>query len=442
MKSLYIEDLARQSTGGNVVLLGWLIGRRSHKNQVFLVVGDSTGTIQAVASATNLTKEVLNLVRGTPLESSIKLEGILTQSAHSERELEIQIRHFEIIGEASLPLSPRAHGRIDTLSSNNSQTDHLLRNRHLYIRNGHVMATLRFRSLLMSEIRRWFEAHRFVEITAPVLTQLPLYDDGSALAVELHDEQVFLTQCVGFYLESAVHAFERVYNIGPSFRGEESRSKRHLMEYWHIKAEVAFADLEDSINLVESLLRDVIQSCSPSARDVASVLGTESCFDGQSGPFPRISYREAVSLAKKLGSTIEFGTSLASSDEALLSKNFETPFWVVGIPRKIEPFPYMIDSLDPLVTRTADLIASHGYGELLGVAEKITDPAMLRERLTEKGKSDNLKYDWVGDLREYGCVSHIGFGMGVERLIRWLLGIPHVREAIPFPRMFRRKIYP
>jgi asparaginyl-tRNA synthetase len=171
-------------------------------------------------------------------------------------------------------------------------------------------------------------------------------------------------------------------------------------------------------------------------------LGTKPIHDTINPPFPRISYRDAVSLLTGLGYPITFGTSLGSEEEAVLSKNYSTPFWIVGIPRKIEPFPYVIDPDDHEVTMTADLIASGGYGELLGVAEKISDPVMLMERMKEKGKWDNPNYEWLKDLRDFGCVPHIGFGMGVERYMRWVLGATHVRDMIPFPRIFGRQIYP
>lgn len=262
------------------------------------------------------------------------------------------------------------------------------------------------------------------------------------MSLSFGKEDVFLTQCVGFYLEAAVHAFEKVYNIGPSFRGEESRSKRHLAEYWHVKAEVAFGDIEDIISIVENLIGHVVAQCQREINAVVSILGGEPPDIRWETPFPRISYREAVSILDSSGHTLEFGNSLASAEEELLSGRFESPFWVTGLPRATEPFPYVISPTDPEVTQTADLIADRGFGELLGVAEKITDLTMLDERLAEKGKVDDYRYDWIRELRQFGCVPHIGFGMGLERLIRWLLNIPHVRDTIPFPRIFRRRVYP
>jgi asparaginyl-tRNA synthetase len=304
------------------------------------------------------------------------------------------------------------------------------------------MAILKYRHLLMGEVHAWFRKNGYIEITAPILTTLPLYDDGSALSLDIHGEQAFLTQCVGFYLESAVFAFEKVYNIGPSFRGEESRSKRHLMEYWHIKAELAFANLEEGRRMIEDLIKHLLVYSYENCQEVIKPLGINFSLEGVNTPYPVISCREAVNLLNKDGYRFEFGSSLNSHAEALLSRKFDTPFWIAGIPRNIEPFPYVIDPEDPQVTRVSDLIASKGFGELLGVAEKIYHYEPLMERMEEKGKDQKAEYAWVKELRKMGCVPHIGFGMGVERFIRWMLGIEHVRDAIPFPRVFRRKIHP
>ena len=437
MKTVFVRDLVVSSThDAPVSLTGWIKGRRCHKATVFLDIVDSTGTIQAVVHDNN---GRFSLAKNIPLESSVTIIGSIANGNGSKHARELLVDSIEVIGTASLSLSPRAHEQADIFDE--SRTDHLLSNRHLYLRNEKAMAILKFRDILMQGVRYWFMDNGYTEITAPVLTVLPLYSDGSALSCEIDGERVYLTQCVGFYLESAVHAFERVYNIGPSFRGEESRSKRHLMEYWHVKGEIAHVNRDDLMKIVEDLIGSITRYVIRNAVMVPDILNTELCLDGLKTPFPRISYRDALKLLARRGMSLEFGKSLGSEEEALLSQEFKTPFWVVGIPRQIEPFPYVIDPEDPEVTLTADLIASRGYGELLGIAEKIHDLDMLDERMTEKGKT-GPEYEWLRELRQYGCVPHGGFGMGVERLIRWLLQIPHVRDAMPFPRIFRRRIRP
>ena len=424
--------------GSEVTVTGWLQRRRSSGGVLFLDLRDPTGVIQLVVSRDQCPEALFSELSHALPETAIEATGVFQEG--KKRVCEIDVRSIRIVGAATLPLSPPIRSDIDIFDVD--LADHLLTNRHLYIRNEKVMAILQFRAAMMHAARLWFHENRFMEITAPIMTPLPLYDDGSALSLDVHGEKVFLTQCVGFYLESAVHAFGRVYNIGPSFRGEESRSKRHLMEYWHIKAEAAHLDLNQIMQSVESLLAYITKAAAAECPDIERVLDRPMNLDVLKAPFPRITYREAIARLTELGMNHPFGKSLGSDEEALLSKDFSTPFWISGIPRSIEPFPYVIDPDDPEVTRTADLIATNGYGELLGTAEKITDPAMLETRMREKGKFDREEYRWVREVHELGPVPHAAFGMGVERMIRYLLDIPHVRDTIPFPRVFRRKVYP
>jgi len=435
MKELYVSDVCALGLGAVVTLQGWISDKHDLGKIVFLHVADSTGLIQVVVEA-SLT-EGFEQAKSIPIESAVQVIGTLHKN---KDQLEIVATCFTVVSVANISMSPSPRSPYDIQDV--SLADHLLKNRHLYIRNPNNIAILQFRDLVLHATREWFFQHKVTEVTAPILTRLPLYDDGSALSLKLHEEQVFLTQCVGFYLEAAVHGLERIYNIGPSFRGEESRSKRHLMEYWHIKAEFAWGNREDIIQIVETLIRDLTMTVLPMANHVSGLLGTTPCTTCFEPPFPRISYREAVSWLQKHGYNMKFGVSMGTDEEKALSTQFTTPFWIVGIPRTIEPFPYVIDPDDPEVTMTADLIANNGYGELLGVAEKITDPAMLQERMIEKGKWDNPQYAWVREMRDFGFVPHIGFGMGVERYMRWILGTVHVRDMIPFPRTFGRRIYP
>lgn len=438
MKTVYVTHLLNSTPlESEVTLWGWVQSKRAMKNVVFLDIVDSTGKIQVVLEKSNLISSgTQSTVDALIAESAVKVCGILRE-ANGYRE--IHASALELVGAAK-PFSPALRSSFDVFDE--ARADHLLRNRHLYLRNPKTKAILEFRSHMMGAIAQWFREQGFVEITAPVLTPLPLYNDGTAMSIQVHDQKVFLTQCVGYYLEAAVHAFERVYNMGPSFRGEESRSKRHLMEYWHIKAEIAFCDRNDLMTLVEELLRYVTLYFMQNHTQIPEILGTTLCTDALNPPFPRITYREALEILNREGADHPFGTSLGSEEEELLSREFTGPFWIVGIPRSIEPFPYVIDPQDPQLTMTADLISSRGYGELLGVAEKISDLSSLDERMTEKGRFGQPEYEWLRELREMGCVPHGGFGMGVERLIRWLLQVPHVRDAMPFPRTFKRTIHP
>jgi asparaginyl-tRNA synthetase len=437
MKKIFIEDLKRLSEGTKVSLLGWVKEKRNHSNNVFLDIVDSTGTIQVVANKKDLDEEVFESFKKVNYEAAVEINGMIAQNNKSK---EVKATSIIIVGDSKKQFSPRPRSDFDIFTP--KLTNHLLSNRHMYIRNPKIMAILRFRHILMSHVRNWFNDNRFIEIDAPILTPIPLYEDGSAMKIDVHGEKVFLTQCVGYYLEAAAHAFERVYNMGPSFRGEESRSKRHLMEYWHIKAEITFGNREDIIKMVEDIISYLTKKCLEDSGDIIDTLGVNMCTDGLKTPYQRISYEDAIISLQKKGVQIKYGKGLGSKEEGVLSELFDGPFWITGIPRTIEPFPYSIDQKDNRVTMVGDLIASNGYGELLGVAEKIHSYQMLLERMKEKDKVDDKRYDWVREVHQSGCVPHIAFGMGVERLIRWLLNIPHVRDAMPFPRIFRRRVYP
>ncbi len=443
MKKHYAKDLLYLLPEGQEVdMYGWVKARRKNQKTIFFDVSDSTGFIQAVVNIDDVGETVFEVAKRISEESAIKVTGCLISTGRPKPySREIRAHSIEVIGAATLNISPHPRSDLDILDPHLQKQ--LLDKRHLYLRNEKIAAILRFRHVLTAIVHQWFHRNGFMEIHAPVLTPTPLYDDKTPIPVVVHGQHVYLTQCVGFYLEQAVHSFEKIYNMGPSFRAEESRSKRHLMEYWHIKAELAFVDFEDLAAIVEQFVHDVTEQCIEEGTYLAEIIGTEICSDGLKIPFPRIDYNEAVKILKTEGCDIEFGKSLGSEEEALLSQRFDgVPFWVVGIPRSIEPFPYVIDSADPSRTKTADLIASRGFGELLGIAEKIHTLSMLDERLAEKGKAGDTRYDWLRELRQYGCVPHGGFGMGMERLIRWLLNIPHVRDTILFHRAFGRKIHP
>jgi len=440
MKTLYVNEVkTRSEVKQDIELLGWICSKREHGSVIFFDLQDSTGSIQVVVSK-DIAANAFGVAQRIVPESSVRVKGTLKPSEYSLTP-ELEAHEIEIIGTASLNISPRPRAQFDIFAQR--YTDLSLRKRHLYLRNDKLMAVLIFRHKFLGMVHDWFRKQGFIEINAPILTQLPLYDEGTAFALDFGGDKVFLTQCVAFYLESAVHAFEKVYNIGPSFRAEESTGKRHLAEYWHVKAEIAFADLEDIICFAEGMISHILHSCaSVSRKELASLNGVTDIGMLVKTPYPRITYEEALRELKKKGVEVEWGKSLSSKAEAVLSQEFVTPFWVTGLPRSIEPFPYVVDPSDPQVTKTADLIAPEGFGELLGVAEKIWKPDELLERMREKGKDKDSRYDWYCELRQYGSVPHSGLGMGVERCIRWLLRLSHVRDAIPFPRLLRRTPYP
>ncbi|MCJ1469483.1 hypothetical protein MMC07_008116, partial [Pseudocyphellaria aurata] len=395
----------------------------------------STSTIQAVFDAATLNRRLDEIARLVP-ETSLSVTGYV--DIRSSGRPELCVTGFSIISVARRFLTPSVRS-CNTEILGSALQDHVLRLRHIYIRNPVLMKLNSFRSQVFYQIRIWFETHGFLDFSAPLITPSLLYEPKSAIHVaNLRKEALYLSQCAGFYMEAAAHAHERVYNLGPSFRNE-SRTNRHLMEYWHIKAELCSGSMEDIIRLVEVFLHNIWSAVRTSCDEVRQMLGCDTIMDIQL-PFERITYRAAIDKLRSGGFDVQFGANIGKSHERWLTEHAcERPLWITNKPKSLEPFPYSIDPADDQLTMTADLVAPNGFGEICGVAEKSFSTEMLDERLKEKSKTcSQPEYQWVRELRDFGMVPHTAFGMGFERMLRWLCGNAHVKDNIPFPRIFDR----
>jgi asparaginyl-tRNA synthetase len=300
-----VELLGKSHVGESVLALGWVAAKRKFKDLVFLDLADSTGRIQVVADNRH-NSEAFSTCQTILPESSVMVTGRL-QSGQSG-QLELLADEVQLIGGVAEPVSPSPRSAFDVFDD--AFVDQVLRYRHLFLRNERLMAALRFRHLLTGILHDWFREQGFVQVDAPVLTQLPLYDDDSAISLEFFSRKVFLTQCVAFYLESAVCAFEKVYNLGPSFRAEKSKSRRHLAEYWHVKAEIAFADLEDIMSFTERMISYIVlrasQECNAELEAFGRALAIEQIIRA---PYPRLTYSEAWGRLRAGGLDPEWGRS-------------------------------------------------------------------------------------------------------------------------------------
>jgi asparaginyl-tRNA synthetase len=366
---------------------------------------------------------------------------VLGVLAFNRENLEIVAQEVTIVSKSARLLYPEIR-KLDTDILAHHNTDKVLASRHLYLRNPLIMALNLYRSRFMSTIHQWFADHQFVDITAPLITPSILYEPNSAIHISnlKTNKALYLSQCAGFYLEAAAHAHERVYNLGPSFRNE-SRTNRHLMEYWHIKAELCSGQMNDITDLVEIFLRDVSEAMSTHTDKLTAMMGTSR--PRIQIPFQRITYREALDILESKELTISFGQNVSKRAEELLTDHFGGPVWITHKPRELEPFPYSICPDDDQLTMTADLISSDGFGEICGVAEKSFTREELELRMKEKGKAEMTDiYGWVLESRDFGMVPHTAFGIGFERVSRWFCGVPHVKDMIPFPRIFGRDPLP
>jgi len=441
VKTLFIRDLIDLPSSHNMTLFCWLVSRRETRQRIFVDLADSTGKIQGVLEKAVVDKSVVREAKIAPLESALEIQGVV--QAGKAKNSEIAITDVRVVGTVSPSQKIRPRAVLPGWPvPTQRQVDTALKLRHLYLRNPNLMATMRFRHELLKHLREWFDRNGFVSVEAPILTPVPLYEDETAVKLQVHDQPVFLTQCVSYYLEAAVHAFERVYSIGPSFRAKESESPRHLVEFWHVKAEVAWGNLDDIIMLTEKMILDILVQLGENAERIAFELRLRSAVAKMTPPYERIEYTEALARLERKGIKIKFGLGIHGERQLAIASEFSSPFWLVGLPAENEPFPYSLNPEDDRLTRTADLVLPQRFGELLGVAEKISDPTALDQRLQEKGKFGNPAYDFIRDVHQLGCAPHVAFGMGLERLIRWMLGLPHVRDAIAFPRLVGRKFYP
>lgn len=413
-----------------VELFGWVRNKRVHGKLVFLELRDSTGTIQVTVKHGLVDEggfaEALDVTR----ESSVVVTGLTKKDPRAPGGTEIQCSSFKVIGKsiAEFPIKP------------GSSTRFLLDNRHLHIRSPKVTAIMKIRSLLTGILHEWFRKNGFTEVHCPTFITAAVEGGATLFKVDYFGKEVYLTQSVQFYQEAAIFGLEKVYTIQPSFRAELSRTRRHLTEFWHVEAEMANATLEDLMAVVERLVGDVVKALAESAGPYLKVLGKSLDPSLAEPPYPRLRYADALEILRRKGFDVKWGQDFGADEERELSKEFDKPFFVTHYPREAKAFYHMPDPSDPRVTLSADLLAPGGYGEIVGGGQRIHEYDLLVQRIKEAGLNPS-DYEWYLDLRRYGSVPHSGFGLGLERMLWWLLGMSHIRSVTLFPRTPTR-VYP
>jgi len=420
--------IVKESDGQPVSLTGWIYAKRAHGKLVFITLRDSAGLVQVTIHSERVSEEEFNKARDANIESSISVRGYVHADSRAPGGAEVQCTSFKLLSQASADYPIRL----------GVGKEFLLDKRHLHIRSPRVSAILKVRAVYVSELRRWLEQNGFVEVHCPILITAACEGGATLFKVDYFKKKAYLSQSVQLYQEAAITALEKVYSIEPSFRAELSRTRRHLTEFWQIEAEVANATLEDIMSVQEQLLasacKGVVERCGGEFKTL------RRRFKPPEPPFPRITYDEAVERLRKSGVTIEWGEDFGADEERELCKGFDTPFFVTHYPRKCKAFYHQPDPARPEVTLSADLLAPAGIGEISGGGQRISDYNQLIASLREFGLNPD-EYEWYTDLRKYGGVVHSGFGMGVERVLRWVLRLPHIRDACLFPRTPAR-VYP
>ena len=430
-----VADISALSghVGQTVTLRGWVYHLRSSGKVRFLVVRDGTGLAQGVLVKGSLPEEEFQQFDRLTLESSLVLEGRVKAEPRAPGGYELEVSRLHPLQIAQeYPLSPKEHG-----------VGFLMDWRHLWLRSPRQQAILRVRDEVCRACRDFFHQRGFILVDTPILTPTSCEGTTSLFETDYLDKgKAYLSQSGQLYLEAAAMALGRVYCFGPTFRAEKSKTRRHLTEFWMVEAEAAFYTLEEVMGLAEDLVRFVVERVLARQEPQLRLLERDTGPLEQvlAGPFPRLSYGEALERLKEQGKEVPWGEDLGGDEETVLSQMFSRPVLVHRYPREAKAFYMEPDPADQRLALCVDMLAPEGYGEIIGGSQRMHDLETLLASLA----AHNLPrepLEWYLDLRRYGSVPHGGFGMGIERLVAWLCGLHHVRETIPFPRLIDR-IYP
>ncbi len=415
--------------GEEVAIKGWLYNKRSSGPIVFLEIRDGFSWTQAVAAKASISAEVWAEIEKATQESAIEINGKVAKHPKKENVFELQVTDLKIIQLAeNYPIALKDHG-----------PDFLMDNRHLWLRSKRQWAILRLRDAIKSAFYSYLHQENFINVDSPIFTpnacegattlfKIPYFDLGDA----------YLSQSGQLYIEAAIASVGRCYDFGPVFRAEKSKTKRHLTEFWMMDAEAAFVEHEQNLQIQENLIRFIVRWCLEHCQEELTLLERNiENLRKVDAPFKRYTYTEAIEKLHQLGSDIKFGEDLGNDDEGLLTKDSDVPVFIHKWPKSIKPFYMKRDPENAGLVLNDDLIATENGGEIIGGSQREDDFNLLSEKIQAEGLIGE-EYEWYRDLRRYGSVPHSGFGVGLERVVRWISGTEHIRECIPFPRTIAR----
>jgi asparaginyl-tRNA synthetase len=426
--------------GQSVTIRGWLYNLRESGKLLFPQFRDGSGIIQGIVPKNAVTPEVFDAIKTLTQESSVIVEGKVRADKRAPGGYELDVANVRVVQRvpesSPYPITPKEHG-----------TDFLMENRHLWVRSQRQAAILRVRAEIIKSARDFFDERGFTLTDPPIITPAACEGTSTLFPVDYFDEQAFLTQSGQLYVEATAMALGKVYSFGPTFRAEKSKTRRHLTEFWMVEPEVAYAELDDVMELAEGLITFIVKRCLEKRRADLETVGRDiSKLEKIEAPFPRISYDDAVKNLQEghakgaLESKFEWGGDLGSPDETYLSAQFDKPVMVHRYPAKVKAFYMEPDPQRPDLALCVDVLAPEGYGEIIGGSQRMASYELLLQRIHEHNLPEEA-FRWYLDLRKFGSVPHGGFGMGIERAVAWICGLEHVRETIPFPRMLYR-LYP
>ena len=425
--TVYIEKLGER-VDQEVVVRGWLYNKRSSGKIAFLDLRDGTGRVQAVVLAAKVPEPVWAAASDVGQESSIIVTGTVKADDRAPSGVELTVTDLVVVQKVDgYPISPKEHG-----------VEFLMDRRHLWLRSAQQHAVIRVRSKLQMICREYFHERGFTLVDSPILTPLSVEGTTSLFETDYFGRPAYLTQSGQLYQEAGAAAFGKVYCFGPTFRAEKSKTRRHLTEFWMLEPEIAYATIDDAMDIAEdfvvTIVRRAVAECGP---ELATLERDLEPLQQVAKPFPRVHYDDCVALLQEAGEEFAWGDDFGGGHETIISEHYGKPVFINRFPAAIKPFYMEPDAGRPELVLGCDLIAPEGYGELIGGGQRIADPELLQAKLVEHGLPLE-PYQWYMDLRRYGSVPHSGFGMGLERLVAWITGRPHLRETIPFPRMLGR----
>jgi len=426
--------------GQSVTIRGWLYNLRESGKLLFPIFRDGSGSIQGVVPKNAVPPEVFDAVKSVTQESSVIVEGKVRADKRAPGGYELDVSNVQVLQrvpeDEPFPISLKEHG-----------VDFLMDHRHLWIRTPRQAAILRVRAEIIKAARDFFDDRGFTLTDPPILTPAACEGTSTLFPVDYFDEQAYLTQSGQLYIEATAMALGKVYSFGPTFRAEKSKTRRHLTEFWMLEPEVAFATLDDLMDLAEGLISFLVKRCLEKRSADLQTIGRDiSKIEKTTAPFPRISYDEAVKMLQEghakgaLETRFEWGGDLGSPDETYLSAQFDKPVMIHRYPVQVKAFYMEPDPQRPELALCVDVLAPEGYGEIIGGSQRMASYELLLQRIREHNLPEEA-FKWYLDLRKYGGVPHGGFGMGIERAVAWICGLEHVRETIPFARTLHR-LYP
>jgi asparaginyl-tRNA synthetase len=426
--------------GQSVTIRGWLYNLRESGKLLFPQFRDGSGVIQGVVPKNAVPPEVFDAIKGLTQESSVIVEGKVRADKRAQGGFELDVANIEVVQRVSetepYPITPKEHG-----------VDFLMEHRHLWLRSQRQASILRVRAEIIRAARDFFDTNGFTLTDPPILTPAACEGTSTLFPVDYFEEQAYLTQSGQLYIEATAMALGKVYSFGPTFRAEKSKTRRHLTEFWMVEPEIAYGTLDDLMDLAQGLLTFLVKRCLERRRADLTIIGRDLAqLEKIDGPFPRITYDEAVTKLQeghaegKLENKFEWGGDLGSPDETYLSSLYDRPVMVHRYPAKVKAFYMEPDPVRPDLALCVDVLAPEGYGEIIGGSQRMASYDLLVQRIKDHNLPEEA-FKWYLDLRKFGSVPHSGFGMGVERAVAWICGLEHVRETIPFPRMLHR-LYP